>query len=202
MTPHDPVRDCAPDRHNQDKYRQHETGLANLPIQQKGAPMTDAPPLQSHLPVTVVVQCTQTPEHRWQSETRQVVAVIARTAESDQPAEVGGGQSDQVDDAEMLRYDHLQIELHADEADSYYLNISTEQPRCFVVLNENDETGKHEPFIVTASPDLAASYESVDHPIEVVALDPALYPAIETFVLTHHIPEEFKKRKRKNWSEK
>lgn len=156
--------------------------------------MKDAPPLQSHLPVTVVVQCTQTPEHRWQSETRQVVAVIARTADSEPPATS--------DNAEMLRYDNLQIDLHADEADSYYLNISTEQPRCFVVLNENDETGKYEPFIVTASPDLAASYESVDHPIEVVALDPALYPAIETFVLTHHIPEEFKKRKRKNWSEK
>jgi len=164
--------------------------------------MKDAPPLHSHLPVTVLVQCTQTPEHRWQAEKRQVVAVLPRGAMLPPSAAKSEERPDLTQGAQMLRYDHLQIELHADEADSYFLNISTTQPRCFVVLSENDETGKHEPFIVTASPDLAASYESVDHPIEVVALDPALYPAIEAFVLTHHIPQEFKKRKRKDWSAK
>lgn len=163
--------------------------------------MQDAPPLQSHLPVTVVIQCTPTPEHRWQTETRELIAVMPRASEQSQSASAPNNESQPPNGTQMLRYDHLQIELHADEADSYYLNISTEQPRCFVVLNENEETGEYEPFIVTASPDLAASYESVDHPIEVVPLDPALYPPIEAFVLTHHIPEAFKKRKRKNWSE-
>ncbi len=159
--------------------------------------MTDRPVGQCVLPVTVVMQVTPTPEHRWMDHKREIIAVMPRQDYHGAVQEpVGTGERD----AELIRFDSLEITLHRDEVESYYMNISTETPRVFVILHQDEESGQTEPFIVTVSADLAASYESVDHPIEVVPMDPRFYPDVEAFVLTHHIPEKIVKRKRRNWS--
>ena len=168
--------------------------------------MTDLPVRQNRLAVTVIMQVTPTPEHRWLDQKREIIAVIPRQAyqanqtdQADQTSAPLAGQAE-TGKAELIRYDSLEISLHPDEVESYFMNISTDTPRVFVILHQNDDNGETEPFIVTVSADLAASYESVDHAIEVVTMDPRLYPDIEAFVLTHHIPEKIVKRKRKNWS--
>ncbi|MGH1360355.1 MAG: DUF3305 domain-containing protein [Burkholderiaceae bacterium] len=160
--------------------------------------MTDLSEQQRRIAVTVIMQCTPTPDHRWVSEKREILAVIPR-GHYQPPA--GGAAVENTGAQRLIRYDTLEIPLYIDEVDSYYLNISTKTPRTFVILDQNDESGELEPLLVTVSADLAASYESVDHPIEVVEMDPHFYPVVEAFVLTHHIPEKLVKRKRKNWSE-
>lgn len=163
----------------------------------RGAPMTDMPVGQRRLAVTVLMQITPTPDHRWMDHKREVIAVIPRQAYQS-PARVPGDAAQ--GNAELIRFDSLEISLHRDEVESYYMNISTDTPRVFVILHENEENGQTEPMLVTVSADLAASYESVDHAIEVVSMDPRFYPDVEAFVLTHHIPEKIVKRKRKDWS--
>ena len=181
-----------------------EAPLKKDPATLRSAPMTDAPALQPRLPVTVLMQCTPLPDHPWLSERRTVVSVLPRldpatprptATATAEPTDMATPQS------QLLRFDNLVLELHPDEAENYYLNISTTTPRCFVVMQEASGTTPPEPLLVTASADLAASYESVDHEVAVVTLDPALYLAVETFALTHYIPQEFVKRKRKNWTQ-
>lgn len=191
------------------KVPAQQTQEQSLP-DELGAPMVDTPPLLRRIPVTILMQCVPLPEHRWLDERRQIIGVIPRsgadrgaeprTEATESPASTNG-EGHEENQTRIIRYDTFEITLYVDEADSYYLNISTTTPRCFVIMNVDEESGKSEPLMVTVSADLAASYESVDHAIEVVKMDPAFYPDVEAFVLTHHIPEKFVKRKRKNWSE-
>ena len=161
--------------------------------------MRDAPAIVSHLPVTVVVQVTPLIDHRWLDQRLETIAVLARNDDYE-----GGTQDTSAQPADgprTLRYDQLSIDLHVDECESYYFNLMVDEPRCFVVYR-NLDGGNLEPFVVTPSYDLAASYEEGDHRVDAVALDPALYPHVEAFVLSHYAPEKKQRRKRRNWSKR
>lgn len=165
--------------------------------------MQDGPPLQAAIPVTVLVRCTPTPSNRWQTHRYETIAVLPAPAASDlqqdlslPPADPGSG--DEAGRPRLIRYDGLDMRLYPDEAESYYLNLLTDSPRCFVIYKP-DDAGDRRPFLVTPSFDLATSYEGGDHPVEAVELDPAFHPAIEAYVLNFHIPEQKLKRKRQDW---
>jgi hypothetical protein len=157
--------------------------------------MVDAPETRTHLPVSVLIRVTPTPEHRWLDERLETLAVL--------PAADGLPASEHATDSSsgerIIRHDGLSIELHADEAESYYFNLMVDEPRCFVAY-QGEEGERPLPFVVTPSFDLAASYEEGDLRVDAVALDPALLQPIESFVLLHYVPEKKIKRKRRNWS--
>ncbi|MEZ5740861.1 MAG: DUF3305 domain-containing protein [Burkholderiaceae bacterium] len=169
----------------------------------RGAPLQDGPPLQATLPVTVLVRCTPTPSHRWQSHRYETIAVLPAQAAGDTPAQPsasspGTGHDAETDRPRLVRHDGLEMRLYPDEAESYYLNLLTDSPRCFVIYKPDDADDRR-PFLVTPSFDLATSYEGGDHPVEAVDLDPAFHRAIEAYVLNFHIPEQKRKRQRQDW---
>ncbi|MGC1440474.1 MAG: DUF3305 domain-containing protein [Burkholderiaceae bacterium] len=179
----------------------------------KRVPMQDGPELLARVPVSVLMQITPTPEHRWLSESLQTLAVIpadAATATATTTIATGpvaavatpkAGDQRGDDEPRLIRHDGLILELHPDEAESYYLNLMVENPRCFVVF-DSDDSGRPLPFLVTPSFDLATSYEENDRRVDSVPLDSGLYSNVEAFVLNYYVPEKVIKRKRRNWSEK
>ncbi len=91
------------------------------------------------------------------------------------------------------------VKLYVDECDSYYRNLLSSSPHCFVVVHQDDD--QPEPFIVTLSYNEAHAYLEGDDTVFAVAIPPELYCWTEAFVLTHYCPRQLKKRKRKNWSQ-
>lgn len=94
----------------------------------------------------------------------------------------------------------FKLELFADECESYYYNLISPAPRCFIIaqLNEHDVPM---PFLVSLSFDAAHSYLEGDETVYAVDLPPELYRWSEAFILSHYAPEKKLKRKRTNWKD-
>jgi hypothetical protein len=128
----------------------------------------------------------------WVKESWHALGVMVGTgrgAASSEPAEVVRSPN-----AAQFLWGGLSVELHPDEAESYYHNLTVEEPACYVVTHARED-GVPEPFLVTVSFDAAQAYLEGDETVYSVPLPPELYRAAETYVLTHYVPE--KKRKRK-----
>jgi len=94
----------------------------------------------------------------------------------------------------------LSVELHKDDAESYYYNLVSDNPSAFVICSE--EQGEPlQPFIVTLSYGEATSYMETDVRVERVEMPAELYRRLEQYVLANYVPEKKKKRKRDNWKE-
>ena len=130
----------------------------------------------------------------WMPRTWQVIGVVADGDQS-VPGEVS--LSAEGEDG-MRIYRGLQVHLHPDEAESYYHNLTVDQPRCFVVTRD-DDAGEQAPFLVTLSYDEANAYLEGDDQVHAVDLAPELYRWVEGYVLSHYLPAQRKKRKRTNW---
>ena len=94
----------------------------------------------------------------------------------------------------------LPFELHRDEAEAYWYNLTSESPSLFVICHESPD-GELAPFRVTADRDMAAVSLESDDQVFAVPVPPEIYQSIEQFVVANYVPKERKKRKRKNWSE-
>lgn len=164
----------------------------------RSAPLVDAPETRTHLPVSVLIKVTQTPDHPWLDERLETLAVMPAV---DSTPNDDNAAPDNIDSRQerILRHDGLSIELHPDEAESYYFNLMVDEPRCFIAY-QAEEGERPQPFVVTPSFDLAASYEEGDLRVDSVSLHPTLHQHIESFVLQHYIPEKKVKRKRRKWS--
>lgn len=95
-------------------------------------------------------------------------------------------------------YSGYRLQLHADECESYYHNLCSPTPRCFVMARENGE-GTPVPFLLSLSFDQANACEEVDETVYAVAMPPELYRWCELFVLNHFVPEKRKKRRLTDW---
>lgn len=106
------------------------------------------------------------------------------------------------DEGDVARFQHfgLKMELHKDECESYYHNLVSPTPRCFVIAEADDEAPP-KPFLVSMSFDEAHAYLEGDSEVYAVDIPPELYRWSEAYVLQHYVPEKKTKRKLKNWSE-
>lgn len=98
----------------------------------------------------------------------------------------------------------LQLELHRGETESYLVSLAMEAPSVYVVLRPAEEGGPHdvEPFLVTASAYEAQDYlDSGEEIVEAVPAPEGLVAWIRAYCDAHHVEEEFKKRKRRQWKE-
>ena len=108
-----------------------------------------------------------------------------------------------LEDRQQYLYTSLSVLLHKDECESYYHNMKSPQPGCFVVARreEEDENAAPKPFLVTLSFDEAHSYQEGDDLVYAVPIPPELYQWTEAYVIEHYAPEKRKKRKRTDWKQ-
>ncbi|MCU7801608.1 MAG: DUF3305 domain-containing protein [Candidatus Thiodiazotropha sp. (ex Lucinoma borealis)] len=95
-------------------------------------------------------------------------------------------------------YPGFSLRLHVDECESYYYNLVSSDPRCYVVANL-DDLGRPEPFLISLSFDEAHAYLEGDETVYAVPVPAELYRWAEAFLLAHYVPQKRTKRKRADW---
>ncbi|MFT5113538.1 MAG: hypothetical protein ACI8P9_002869 [Parasphingorhabdus sp.] len=106
------------------------------------------------------------------------------------------------EDSARRYFNGLKIALYVDEAESYYHNLMSPKPSCYVVARIDEEDMDDQmpvPVLVTLSFDQAHAYLEGDDTVFAVPLAPELYRWTEAYVLQHYAPEKKFKRKLVNW---
>jgi hypothetical protein len=104
------------------------------------------------------------------------------------------------DDEAQYLWSGLPLQLHRDLAEEYWYNLTGDNPSLYVICHETPE-GELTPFRVTADHDSATVCLESDDQVFAVPIPPEIYQHLEKFVVANFVPQERKKRKRKNWSE-
>lgn len=139
---------------------------------------------------------TQIKRGLWSVPSWRAVSVVAGE-------HIAGGNRKPIherDDAAQFLWTGLPLLLHRDLAEEYWYNLTGENPSLFVICHETPD-GELTPFRVTADADSATVCLESDDQVFAVPIPAEIYQHIEKFVVTHFVPQERKKRKRKNWSE-
>ncbi len=129
----------------------------------------------------------ETVDNRWESHRWHVVGVIP---------DVGGAVRTLREDARCLQRLHpgFDVTLFPDEAEGYYLNVSSEEPSVFVSLRR-DEGADPYPFQATLSYNEAARWMDGSERVERVPAWPELAGWMGAWVEQNYRPEP-KKRSR------
>lgn len=106
----------------------------------------------------------------------------------------------ETDDEAQYLWSGLALMLHRDLAEEYWYNLTGDNPSLFVICHEAPD-GELTPFQVTADHDSATTCLESDDQVFAVSIPPELYQELEKFIVAHFVPQERKKRKRKNWTE-
>ena len=150
----------------------------------------------SSYPVAVLVEHQVVHDNRWIDGRWVVTGVVA----SKQPAEKGMQRklirSD--DETQQYLWTGLSVELHKDDAESFYCNLMSDNPSVFVICDEEQDEPL-QPSIVTLSYSEATTYMETDQRVERVEMPAELYRWLEQYVLANYVPEKKKKRKRTDW---
>ena len=150
------------------------------------------PPLR--FPVAVIMQRIPLAS-RWADERWEALAVEP----CDDPLPAQTLLSDAADGKRWRCTGHA-IELHPTEAEGYYLNVSTREPKVFVLWRMaepgDDVEPRARPMIVTVSYGEAARFLDAGEQVDAVRMPAAILAALESFVAAHYRPEPRKKVKR------
>jgi hypothetical protein len=126
--------------------------------------------------------------NRWQSETWQPVAVVPDEPAAAPPRVV-------LEDGGRVQWLHpgFEIVLHRDEAEGYYLNLTTSEPHMFVMWRMDD--GQAVPKLVTPSYHEAARLMDGGAQVDGVPLPAEIAAWLAEYVDANYRPEP-KKRSR------
>ena len=149
-------------------------------------------------PVAVLVEYQLVHDNRWIDGRWVVTGVVA----SKQPAAAGLQRRlvHSGDEAQQYLWTGLSIELHKDDAESFYCNLMSDNPSVFVICDEEQDEAL-QPSIVTLSYAEATTYMENEQRVERVEMPAELYRWLEQYVLANYVPEKRKKRKRVDWKE-
>jgi len=147
---------------------------------------------QPRFDVCVVMQKREV-NSRWQSEMWEPVAVLPDGAHERVPGHVSGTARlvSESDGVERWIFPAMPVVLRREEAEGYYLNISTPQPRVFVMWQLQDERGV--PLEVSASYNDACSWMDAGEQVDSVAMPPDMYDSVSEFAREHFRPQPKKR---------
>ena len=126
--------------------------------------------------------------NRWESVLWEPWSVL----ESDEPQ---GGPRILVDQADLAQwlYPGFELVLHRDEAEGYYLNVSSGSPRIFVLWRMDGDSAV--PLQVTASYDEGSRWLDGGHSVDSVAMSPRIFAWVGEYVEQNYRPEPKKRIK-------
>ncbi len=125
---------------------------------------------------------------RWQSEAWEPVGVL-----TDYEGEPGARVIVQDGDTTQWLYPGFDIELRRDEADGYYMNVSTDQPSVFILWRM--EAALAVPQFVTVSYAEAGRWMDAGERVELVPMPQAMFAWVGGYVERNYKPEPKKKRR-------
>jgi hypothetical protein len=102
----------------------------------------------------------------------------------------GGGAAKQLlaqGGTEQWLHPGFKLELHRDETEGYYLNVSARDPRVFVLWRMDDERAL--PLEVTVSSEEAGRWLDGGHSVDGVAMPPEIFAWVGEYVEAHYRPQ-------------
>ncbi len=137
--------------------------------------------------------------HPWADYVYQALGVVMRGGEEDKSVTRVYQNNEGV---EHYLVTGLGIELFEDECESYYHNLMSPEPGCFIVAEQPDDYDEMPvPYIASLSFDEVHAYLEGDEQVYSVQIPRELYQWAEAYVLTHYVAIKKTKRKLKNWRE-
>lgn len=152
--------------------------------------------LPTDFPVVVLMQRQPSKFSRWSDYQWQAVGVMAIAGDSNDEGHPRTVREE--GDVMQVLYGGFTVRLYVDECESYYFNLISPSPQCYVITRFDDD-GVPVPFLVSMSFDEAQAYIEGDEQVYVVDVPPELYLWTEAFVLQHYNPQKRQKRKRDDW---
>lgn len=147
------------------------------------------------MPVSVVMQ-KRPAQNRWVDFTYQAISVLPGDEHADSQC---GMIYQQHDGVEHHLFSGLKCQLHVDECESYYHNLMSPEPGCFVVAGEVDDINEMPvPYLVSLSFDEVHAYLEGDEAVYAVEIPAKLYQWAEAYILTHYVVTKKFKRKLKH----
>jgi hypothetical protein len=130
--------------------------------------------------VAVIMQQRAT-ANRWQTEVWEPLGVLTGTRDTEPRLLV------EERDATQWLHPGLEIVLRQPDADGYYLNVSTRDPRVFVLWRMQD--GRGVPHHLTVSYSEASSWMDGGEQVDSVPMPPEIFAWVGDFVEKHYRPE-------------
>jgi len=137
-------------------------------------------------------------KNRWQSEVWEPVAVLEDLSVNGS-AEKAEKMADS-DGVQRWLFHGLQLTLRREEAEGYYLNISTQEPRVFVMWQLEDTRAV--PQQVTASYNDACTWMDAGEQVDSVAMPPDMYDVVSAFAREHYRPAPKKRIRPRSFQSK
>ena len=152
--------------------------------------------IPSSMTVSVIME-SRPSASRWIDEVWSVVGVTVGQY-GDDVAKQSAKVLIEQNGMKQLIYSGFSLTLHKDECESYYHNLKSPEPGCYVIAR-NDGNEVPIPYIVSLSFDEANAYLECEDTVFTTSVPPELYRWVEQFVLVNYVPEKRVRRKRKNW---
>lgn len=124
--------------------------------------------------------------NRWATEVWEAVAVMSDASPGEEAQQLV-----QPDGVERWISRGLPLALRRKDAEGYYLNISTLEPRIFVMWQLEDERAV--PQRITANYNVACTWMDAGEQVDSVAMPPDVYAVISDFTREHYRPEPKKR---------
>ncbi len=171
-------------------------------------PTTTSKKLPDSFSISVIME-SRPSKSQWVDEVWDAVGLVAYSNEAEANGDVDHHETDkevkviEQGGVKQLIYNGLKIRLFLDECESYYHNLMSPEPGCFIVAREEDDDGEPTdvpiPMMVTLSFDEAHAYLEGDDTVYAVPIPSELYQWVEAYILENYEAEKRIKRKRKNW---
>ncbi len=139
-------------------------------------------------PVAVIME-RRALANRWQSESWEATDVVRDTS----PAGSAEGKIVHEKSVTQILFPGHTIRLFRDEAEGYFLNITSPEPKVFVLWRMHDDVAR--PERLTVSYHEGARWMDSDERVDGVALPAELLPWIGEFVARHYKPEPPKQKR-------
>ena len=139
-------------------------------------------------PVAVVMERLAL-ANRWQSERWEATGVVRDESPAGSPERVIVREKS----VTRILFPGHSIRLFRDEAEGYFLNITSPEPKVFVLWRMQDDVAR--PERITVSYHEGARWMDSDERVDGVALPAELLPWIGEYVALYYKPEPPKKRR-------
>ena len=128
-------------------------------------------------------------DNRWQSEKWQLAGVLPDDGHEHVPRTLNdrGGLLQKM-------YPGFSMKIFADEAEGYFLNITSPEPRAFVMWRMNEDETDAMPHSTTLSYNEAARWMDAQEKVESVAMPENIFSELVEWVNANYRPPEKKQR--------
>ena len=142
---------------------------------------------ESSIPVAIIMQ-RRALQNRWQSETWEPFGIVLNHVGT-------GGPALLVEEGAIAQWLHpgFELKLFRDETEGYYLNVSSNDPRVFVMWRMEDEMAV--PRFVTVSYNEAGRLMDGGERVETVPMPPEIMAWVGAYVEENYRPEPKKRRR-------